>query len=137
MKNVCCWGTFDLLHDGHKEFFKDAKNKGDFLYVLVVPDQAVYENKKKYPVNNQRKRADDIMNTGLVNAVIQLELGKSLEAVAKIAPDVFVFGHDQQTPWEENLKKYLAERRITPDYYVSSKFASGISTTQIRKEFGI
>lgn len=39
MKNekvVCCWGTFDLLHEGHKEFLEDARRQGIYLLTELV-----------------------------------------------------------------------------------------------------
>jgi len=132
MKKVVCWGTFDLLHEGHLEFFKDAKRKGEFLYVLVIPDKAILENKGRTPVKAHRERIEDILKTGLADEVFPTPVNNQFEFIASLEPDVFVFGYDQQTPWEEELKKYLAEKGITPEYYVSKEFAGGIHTKHLR-----
>ena len=41
MKKVMCSGTFDGLHPGHFNFFKQAKSKGDYLTVIVARDENV------------------------------------------------------------------------------------------------
>ena len=40
-KIVLCHGVFDLLHFGHLEHFKEAKQKGDILIVSITPDRFV------------------------------------------------------------------------------------------------
>ena len=42
-KIVLCHGVFDLLHIGHINHFKEAKNFGDVLVVSLTPD--IYVNK--------------------------------------------------------------------------------------------
>ena len=66
MKKVFVSGTFDILHKGHIEFLKDAKNQGDNLSVIVISDNSVYENKRRYPVNNQEKRIENITNSSIL-----------------------------------------------------------------------
>jgi D-beta-D-heptose 7-phosphate kinase/D-beta-D-heptose 1-phosphate adenosyltransferase len=50
-------GTFDVLHPGHINLFKEAKNKGDFLHVAIDSDKRVSELKgENRPFNNQENR---------------------------------------------------------------------------------
>ncbi len=136
MKNkkvVCCWGTFDLLHEGHKKFLEDARRQGTYLYVVVVPDKAVYQNKDRVPEQKQSDRANALLQTELVDQVFQPELNQSFALVLSIRPDVFVFGHDQQTEWEANLQKHLVKNNLIIEYYTSKIFANGISTTTLLK----
>ena len=37
-KKVICFGTFDILHLGHVNFFKQAKSLGDELVVVIARD---------------------------------------------------------------------------------------------------
>ncbi len=135
MKTVFCWGTFDILHQGHIDFIKDAKTRGEYLYVVVISDNAVYQNKRKFPKNNQEARVKTLQKTGLVDKVLAASdnLESNFEMIASLNPSIFVFGYDQQTPVEERLIRYLSQQGLKPEYYISKEFAGGIHTTHIRR----
>lgn len=59
----CITGSFDLLHDGHKEAIKFSKENCDKLIVLVNSDQSI----KKYkgptrPIESENKRIENLNN---------------------------------------------------------------------------
>ena len=134
MKKVFCWGTFDILHKGHKEFFKDAKKQGDYLIIIVVPDKAVFENKRRTPINSQSKRENKLREINTIDEIITpKDIKETLNLLLKLKPDVFVFGYDQQTKMEKILKEYLAKHSIHPEYYVSKEFAGGIHSSSLKE----
>lgn len=50
-------GSFDLLHNGHIEILKKAKEHGDFLYVGVWPDDVVnFFRGSNYPILSLHER---------------------------------------------------------------------------------
>ena len=58
-KIVLCHGVFDLLHIGHINHFKEAKNFGDVLVVSLTPD--IYVNKGPgRPAFNEKLRLESI-----------------------------------------------------------------------------
>ncbi|HUS48665.1 MAG TPA: adenylyltransferase/cytidyltransferase family protein [Candidatus Paceibacterota bacterium] len=130
MKKVLCFGTFDILHKGHEEFLRDAKAQSDFLIVLVISDNLVYENKKRFPRNNQKTRAINLRKLGLANKIIAVsdDTEKNINLIKKINPDVIVLGYDQNSDFLEELKKY----KLKTKYYKSKKFAGGIHSSLIK-----
>jgi len=133
MKKVLCFGTFDILHEGHKEFLKDAKGYGDFLIVNVISDNLVYENKKRYPVNKQDERIRNLVKLGIADKIIKVSdnLEDNHEIICSIKPDVILFGYDQKSEFLNRLKEFLSSRNINPEYKVSKEFAGGIHSSHL------
>jgi glycerol-3-phosphate cytidylyltransferase len=62
-------GAFDLLHSGHIDFFKKAKNYGDILIVGVLDDSCV-ESYKRKPILSLKDRTIILENLRIVDKVI-------------------------------------------------------------------
>jgi len=133
MKKVLCWGTFDVLHKGHIDFLKDAKSMGDELIVIVISNESVYENKKRYPKNKQNSRAKALRKLGIVDKIISVQdnFETNLKLIASIKPGVIVFGHDQSTSIEKTLKNFLNSKKIHPEYHRSEVFAGGVHSSDL------
>ena len=56
MKKVMAFGSFDILHDGHKHYLKEAKSFGDYLVVIVARDENIVKFKGKKPKNDENYR---------------------------------------------------------------------------------
>ena len=56
MKKVMVFGTFDIFHDGHRDYFKQAREFGDYLIVVVARDENVLKIKGNIPRNNEKAR---------------------------------------------------------------------------------
>jgi cytidyltransferase-like protein len=134
MKKVLCFGTFDILHKGHEEFLKDARAQGDFLIVNVVSDRLVYENKGRYPRNNQKTRAINLRKLGLADRIIAVSdnEGKNLKLISQINPNIIVIGYDQESDFIRKLKEFLKREGIKVEYYKSKEFADGIHSSLIK-----
>ena len=59
MVRVMVFGTFDGLHQGHLNFFKQARNlsKNSYLIVSVARDKNVKKIKGRLPYLNEKKKA--------------------------------------------------------------------------------
>ena len=56
MKKVITYGTFDVLHYGHINLLKRAKNLGDYLIVALSSDEFnKIKNKESFYTFEQRK----------------------------------------------------------------------------------
>jgi cytidyltransferase-like protein len=133
MKKVVVWGTFDLLHEAHKEFLQKAKKLGDWLAVIVIPDEAVIENKGKPPIFTQKERVNNLKKLEYVDEVFIDSLSRGLNSLIKLKPDIFAFGYDQKTKWERQLKRYLKEKGIKLKY-IRIKTKTIIHSRDLRKK---
>lgn len=64
-------GMFDILHIGHIEILKKAKELGDFLYVGLHDDATVNKHRgKNYPILNLQERTFNLLAMKYVDEVI-------------------------------------------------------------------
>jgi len=135
-KIVMVWGTFDALHKGHIEFLRHAKSlvgESGELYVIVVPDNIVQKNKGRFPYENEAKRKSNLEKLDCVDKVfIDSFEQNALVKIEKIRPDIFCFGYDQTTIWEDKLVKYLMKMGATTKVVRLRKYADGIHSSQIK-----
>jgi FAD synthetase len=71
-KIVLVGGVFDLIHYGHLNFLKEAKQQGDYLIVAIESDGFIKESKKRKPVHTQQQRAELLSHLDMVDQVILL-----------------------------------------------------------------
>lgn len=125
MKKVIVFGSFDPLHNGHLDFFRQAKKLGDFLTIVVARDEEIMARKKRSVRFMQDTRLKVVLNTGLADKVILGDSVGKYSILKKEEPDIIAIGYDQEIP--QTLKDELKQYRIItlkphkPDKYKSSK----------------
>ena len=125
MRRVITYGTFDLLHWGHINLLKRAKEMGDYLVVAISSDEFnKLKNKKSYHSFENRKMILEAIR--YVDEVIpEHNWEQKVQDVIDHDIDVFVMGDD----WEgkfDFLKEYCE--------VVYLPRTIGISTTQIKND---
>ncbi len=111
MKKVLVFGTFDILHEGHKYFLKKAKKHGNYLIVVIARDSTVEKVKNKTPKNNENERLKNIQKLDFVDKAVLGNLEDKYSIIKKIKPDIICLGYDQ-TYFTENLENKLKEMRM-------------------------
>lgn len=107
------FGTFDGLHEGHKNFFIQAKSfmKNSFLIVSIARDENVKKIKGKEPVFSETKRVELVKKSGLVDKVVLSGVSRYLPHILKENPDIIALGYDQEA-YVRELKKDLKNMDI-------------------------
>lgn len=125
MRRVITYGTYDLLHYGHIELLRRAREMGDYLIVALSSDEFnQIKNKKSYYDYEQRKMMlESIRYVDLV--IPENDWGQKEIDVDRFEVDVFVMGHD----WEGEFD-FLKDKCEV----VYLKRTEGISTTKIKQE---
>ncbi|MCI5856581.1 MAG: glycerol-3-phosphate cytidylyltransferase [Agathobacter sp.] len=128
MRKVITYGTFDLLHYGHINLLKRAKERGDYLIVALSTDEFNWNEKRKKCYFSYEKRKQILEAIRYVDLVIPEESWEQkISDVKEFKVDTFVIGDD----WEgkfDFLKEYCEVVYLprTPE----------ISTTQIKQNLG-
>ena len=147
MKKVLVFGTFDGLHEGHLDFFRQAKEFGDHLSVVVGRDSTVFRVKEKYPAKGEKERLKAVQDCELVDEAIlgrdnnteehlveSARLGhKNLSpyiVITEVKPDIICIGYDQGG-FADKLPEKLKEmgmdipiHRLKP--YMPEKYKSSL-----------
>ncbi|MCE4950335.1 glycerol-3-phosphate cytidylyltransferase [Staphylococcus hominis] len=125
MRRVITYGTYDLLHYGHIELLRRAREMGDYLIVALSTDEFnQIKNKKSYYDFEQRKMM--LESIRYVDLVIPEDgWGQKETDVDRYDVDIFVMGHD----WEGKFD-FLKDKCEV----VYLKRTEGISTTKIKQE---
>lgn len=114
-KTVLVFGTFDRLHEGHRDFLRQAKALGSRLVVSLAQDHIVEDLKGKRPSQNLSQRQEALEQVDEVDELVEgdEELGKYAN-LAKIDPDVIALGYDQDA-LKKNLKRWLKTQNLSPE----------------------
>lgn len=126
MIRVITYGTYDLLHQGHINLLRRAKELGDYLIVGVTSDSFDRGRGKLNVRNNVLERVEAVKATGYADEVIIEDyLGQKIDDIQKYDVDIFAIGSD----WEGKFD-YLNE--YCKVVYLPR--TEGISSTMLRAE---
>lgn len=126
MIKVITYGTFDLLHQGHLNLLRRAKELGDYLIVGVTSDSFDKGRGKLNVRNNVLERVDAVKATGYADEIIIEDyLGQKIDDIQKYDVDIFAIGSD----WEGKFD-YLSE--YCKVVYLPR--THGVSSTMLREE---
>ncbi len=127
MKRVITYGTFDLLHYGHINILRRAKELGDYLIVALSTDEFNWKEKNKKCYFNYEQRKQLVEAIRYVDLVIPETCWEQKRTdIHEYHVDIFVMGDDWTGKFdflkEEGAEVVYFER--TPE----------ISSTQIKDD---
>ena len=111
MTKVLSFGSFDLLHEGHKYFLKEAKKLGDNLKVVIAKDSTIKEFKGHQPKYNETQRVSHIKKLNIADEVRLGYEGNKWKIIEEIKPDIIALGYDQDS-YTKGLEKGMKDRNI-------------------------
>ena len=81
-RKIIVFGIFDGVHDGHRDFFRQAKKYGDEFIVIVGRDKIAQRLKNKTPKYSEQERVNLVAKEELVDSVIDRALAQlNLETI--------------------------------------------------------
>lgn len=127
MTKVMVFGTFDIIHDGHKHMLNEAKEYGDYLIAIVARDKTVCAVKGRSPKNDENLRLQNLKKIKIADKVMLGCLGDKYQTIKEERPDIIALGYDQQVFVDELSNNIPETTRIVrlqpyhPEIYKSSK----------------
>ncbi|MDR2458310.1 MAG: glycerol-3-phosphate cytidylyltransferase [Clostridiales Family XIII bacterium] len=125
---VITYGTFDLLHHGHINLLRRAKELGDYLVVAISTDEFnILKHKESYyPFEERKKILEAIKYVDEIIAEDSWEQKRS--DIKKHNINVFVMGNDWKGQFDD--LKDICEVVYLPR-------TKGISSSKIKKDFNL
>ena len=101
MKKVITYGTFDLIHHGHINILKRAKQNGDYLIVGLSSDE-FNEIKGKAAYHSYEERKLILEAIKYVDEVIpEHNWGQKIQDIKNNNVDLFIMGSDWEGKFDE------------------------------------
>jgi phosphoenolpyruvate mutase len=133
IKNVYVGLSADILHEGHINILKTAKQYGNVIVGLLT-DEAI-ASYKNIPYLNFKKRKVVVENIKYVSKVIPQHTLDYVENLNLIKPSYVVHGDD----WKSGVQKKTRDRVIKTlkkwsGKLIEPKYTKDISSTEIKKQ---
>lgn len=126
MKKVITYGTYDLLHQGHINLLRRAKELGDYLIVGVTADGFDWARGKINVQQSLMERIEAVKATGYADQIIVEEYeGQKIDDIKRYDVDIFTVGSDWVGHFDY-LKEYCE--------VIYLDRTQGISSSDLRSE---
>lgn len=126
MKKVITYGTFDLLHYGHLNLLRRAKELGNYLIVGITTEGFDISRGKLNVQQSLMERMQAVKDTGLADQIILEEYeGQKIDDIQKYNVDIFAIGSDWKGHFDY-LKEYCN--------VIYLERTKGISSTSLREK---
>ena len=127
MKKVITYGTFDLLHYGHIQLLKRAKERGNYLIVALSTDDFNWNSKQKKCYFSYEQRKTLLESIRYVDLVIpECDWQQKRSDMHEYHVDTFVMGDDWRGKFD-----FLKEEGVNVVYLARTP---EISSSQIKKD---
>ncbi len=94
-KLVMVFGTFDYLHAGHENMFKQAHELGEEVIAVIARDKTVKTIKGSFPDHNEKERLENLKATSWADKIILGDNKDKNKAIKIYRPDIIALGYDQ------------------------------------------
>ncbi|MEK7601161.1 MAG: adenylyltransferase/cytidyltransferase family protein [Patescibacteria group bacterium] len=109
------FGTFDMLHEGHLDFFRQARNLAPepHLIVSVARDASAARTKGTKPRRTETERLALVQVCGLVDEAVLGDETGYIEHIHAARPDIIALGYDQSGEYVEHLENDLMRAGVS------------------------
>ena len=116
MTRVMVFGTFDMVHEGHVDLFRQARAlaPNPYLIVSVARSKSVTRIKGEAPRRTEAERVALLKRNTLVDEVMMGQEDGYIEHIVEAHPDIIALGYDQEGEYVSRLERDLHSAGISP-----------------------
>lgn len=116
MTRIMVFGTFDMVHEGHLDMFRQARALAPdpYLVVSLARDSVVQRIKGSAPQHSEEERRRLVQTAAHPDEVV---LGDEVGYVSHIVaarPDIIALGYDHTGKYVEHLERDLRASGLRP-----------------------
>ncbi len=103
------FGTFDMIHAGHEDLFRQARALAEEprLVVSVARDSAAQRIKGRTPRKSEGERLEAIRNHPLVDEALLGDEDGYISHIVGAKPEIIALGYDQSGEYVDHLDRDL------------------------------
>src|SRR3989344_7931035 len=118
MIRIMVFGTFDIVHRGHEDFFEQARKLAHpehgrgakhCLIVSVARDSVAARVKGFTPKHSENERRLNVQKNPLVDEAVLGDEEGYIEHIRANKPDIIALGYDQSGEFVDDLERDLRE----------------------------
>lgn len=115
MTRIMVFGTFDMIHEGHADLFRQARALAPDteLIVSVARDASAERIKGKHPRRTEKERLATVAAHPLVDRAVLGDLRGYMGHIVREKPDIIALGYDQTGEYVEHLERDLQEAGLS------------------------
>ncbi len=135
LKIGLCHGVFDIIHQGHLDHFREAKNKVDILVVSVTSSSFVNKGPRQ-PLNNDFKRVSFLKSIKYIDYIYLNKRPSSSKIISLLKPNIYFKGLDYiKSDHHGNLKSELKDLKKNKGSIIFTKTKLQSSTKIFNKNY--
>ena len=128
---VLCHGVFDLVHPGHLEHFRQAKNFGDLLIVSITADVFINKGPNR-PYFDQIRRAQFLSALEIVDYVYISNSDSAIDSIELIKPNFYAKGADYRILTDDITGKIEIEKDSVEKWGGKIVFTDGFTSSSTK-----
>jgi cytidyltransferase-like protein len=133
------FGTFDMIHPGHEDLFRQARAlaRSPYLIVSLARDSSVARIKGAQARRTETERVALVRAHELVDEAVLGDSSGYMDHIRAVAPDIIALGYDQTGEYVEHLEADLKAAGLTtrivrleahkPEEYKTSKLLGSVN----------
>lgn len=107
--NVLTFGSFDLVHEGHKYYLGEAKKLWNNLLTIIATDKNIEKIKWTLPQHSQTERFNEVSDLWIADEVFMGSEDHPMTWVERFKPHIICLWYDQWGKFVDHLPDKISK----------------------------